>query len=65
MTTTEWLTLIGILISGFLWISAKLEKIYVALANSVTHKQCSERRDKCPCIEDIEELKAELKGKRK
>lgn len=65
MTNAEYIALLSLIFGGFAWLSGKLERIYRALANSVTHEQCAAKRDKCPCKDDIDELKENLKEKGK
>lgn len=61
------LTIIATVVGGFVWISGKLEAIRKDLAevdkSSVSHSVCSERRDKCPCVDDIREIKERIERK--
>jgi hypothetical protein len=57
------LTILATVVGGFVWLSGKLEKINVSIANTVTHTQCSDRRDKCPCVKDIEEIKEKMEDR--
>ena len=60
MTTYEWVTLIAVLLGGFWSLFHKLSEIEVALASKVGYKECSEKRDKCPCVRDIEQIKEKI-----
>jgi hypothetical protein len=42
-------------------LSNKLEKIWEAINNKVSHETCQARRDRCPSIDDISEIKEKLK----
>ncbi len=46
---------IAILLFGF--ILGTLWGHHAAIGKRVTYAECSEKRRRCPCIEDIEELK--------
>lgn len=50
------LSLVVAIISSAVWLCNKLEKLSISIANSVTHDQCSTKRDNCPCVRDIEEI---------
>lgn len=50
------LSLITAIVASAIWLCNKLEKLAVAVAGTVTHEQCSLKRDSCPCIEDIQEI---------
>lgn len=52
------LSLVVAIVTSAVWISNELKKVSVAIANSVTHDQCSVKRDNCPCINDIKEINA-------
>ena len=60
MTTYEWVMLIGVIIGGFWTLSQKLSKIETALVGKVSYKDCSEKRDRCPCVRDIKEIKERI-----
>lgn len=60
MTTYEWVTLISVIIGGFWVLSRSLNRIEVALASKVGYRECSEKRDKCPCVREIEEIKGRM-----
>lgn len=60
MTTFEWISLIGILLGGFWVLTSKLTAIEKALVGKVSYKDCSEKRSKCPCVRELEELKERL-----
>lgn len=60
MTTFEWISLIGILLSGFWVLASKLTAIEKALVGKVSYKDCSEKRDQCPCVREVEKLKERL-----
>lgn len=54
---TTVLMLIGSIVSCFVWVSSKLEKIHQELAairadakDFVTHEVCHRRRKECPCV---------------
>lgn len=57
MGTGEWLSLLGILLAGFGFVIKLLWKIVTGLEHAVTHDQCARKRDKCPCIRDIDALR--------
>ena len=44
------------IITSAVWISNELKKVAIAIANSVTHDQCSVKRDNCPCINAIQDI---------
>lgn len=46
-------SLVLAIVTSAIWLCNKLEKLSLAVANSVTHDQCSQKREKCPCVEDI------------
>lgn len=50
------LSLIVAIVASAIWVCNKLEKLAVAVAGTVTHEQCSIKRDTCPCIKDIQEI---------
>ena len=50
------LSLITAIVLSAIWVCNKLEKLAVAVARTVTHEQCSIKRDACPCIKDIQEI---------
>lgn len=50
------LSLVVAIVTSAVWLCNKLEKLSVAIAKSVTHDQCSIKRDNCPCVADIEEI---------
>ena len=60
-TTIVWeivLVLAGF-VFGVLW------GHHAAIGKRVTYDECSRKRDSCPCIKDIEDLKREkIKGER-
>ena len=60
MTTYEWLSIILVLCGGFWVLSRQLSKIEVGLSGKVSYKNCTERQEKCSCIQDIEEIKKEI-----
>ena len=60
MTTYEWITLICVLLGGFWQISQKLNKIETALVGKVSYEDCSKKRDKCPCVRELHELKERI-----
>ena len=60
MTTFEWISLIGILLGGFWVLASKLSAIEKALVSKVSYKDCSDKRDRCPCVRELEELKDRL-----
>jgi len=60
MTTYEWVTLIAVLLGGFWSLFHKLGEIEVALAGKVGYRDCAEKRDKCPCVKELEHLKERL-----
>jgi hypothetical protein len=50
------LTLVVAIVTSAIWLCNKLEKLALAVANSVTHDQCSHKRDTCPCVQEIKEI---------
>ena len=60
MTTYEWVTLIAVLLGGFWSLLQKLGRIEVALASKVGYRECSEKRDKCPCVKELEQIKERI-----
>lgn len=50
------LTLVVAIVTSAIWVCSKLEKLALAVAHSVTHDQCSIKRDNCPCINEIKEI---------
>ena len=50
------LSLVVAIVTSAVWLCNKLEKLAVAIAKSVTHEQCSEKRDSCPCVKEIEKI---------
>ena len=48
--------LVGSIVTSAIWLCNKLEKLALAVANAVTHEQCSLKRDTCPCVEDIAKI---------
>jgi len=60
MTTFEWISLIGILLGGFWVLTSKLTAIEKALVGKVSYKDCSEKRDRCPCVRELEELRERM-----
>lgn len=50
------LSLITAIVASAIWLCNKLEKLAVAVAGTVTHEQCSLKRDSCPCIREIQEI---------
>lgn len=61
MNMPELIALIGTLLAGFAWISGKLERINTSIAQTVTHDQCSQKREKCPCVKEIHDIKQQIK----
>ncbi|MCF6174612.1 MAG: hypothetical protein L3J71_02470 [Victivallaceae bacterium] len=63
--TPEYLAMMALLGGGigFLW--NKLDQIRKELSDisnhAVTHTVCESRREKCPCVKDVAELKATLR----
>lgn len=47
------LSLIIAIVASAIWVCNKLEKLAVAIAGTVTHEQCSVKRDNCPCLTEI------------
>lgn len=60
MTTHEWIMLILVLLGGFWTLNRQLSKIEVALSGKVSYVDCSEKRDKCPCREEICKIKERI-----
>ncbi len=60
MSNFEWLSLIFVLLGGFWTLTQKLSKIETALVGKVGYKECSEKRDSCPCVKELEELKERM-----
>ena len=63
MTTYEWICLIGVLLGGFWVLTSKLSAIEKALVGKVGFKECDARRDKCPCVQEVERLKKRMETK--
>lgn len=61
MTTGDMIALLGVLLGCFAWVCNKLEKINSSLGQSVTHEQCSDKRENCPCVADIKLIKQKMK----
>lgn len=57
MSTFEWISLIGILLTGFAALYRQLAKIEVALVGKVGYNECNERRKDCPCVKEMEKSK--------
>lgn len=60
MTTYEWITLMCVLLGGFWALTQKLNQIEKALVGKVGYKECSEKRDRCPCVRELHELKERI-----
>ena len=60
MTTFEWISLIGILLGGFWVLSQKLSAIEKALVGKVSYKDCSEKRDRCPCMIEVKKIRERM-----
>ena len=60
MSTYEWVATITVIVGGFVTLAQKLNRIEVALVGKVSYKECSEKREKCPCVREMEELKRRL-----
>ncbi|MCQ2377998.1 MAG: hypothetical protein MJ016_02160 [Victivallaceae bacterium] len=60
MTTFEWLSIIITIAAGFVALLKKLAAIEVALVGKVSYKDCHEKRDNCPCVNEIKEIKRRL-----
>ena len=60
MSTYEWASMIAVLAGGFWVLAEKLNKIQVALEGKVGYKECHEKREKCPCVKDIENIKERI-----
>lgn len=60
MTTHEWIMLIIVLLGGFWTLNRQLSKIEVALSDKVGHKDCYDKRSKCPCHKEIDELRSRV-----
>ena len=50
------LALVTSIVTSAIWVCNRLENLALAVANSVTHDQCSQKRDNCPCVKDIDEI---------
>lgn len=50
------LSLVVAIVTSAVWLCNKLEKLALAVAHSVTHDQCAQKRDNCPCVKDIKEI---------
>ena len=64
MSNYEWISIIVVLIGGFWALGQKLTKIELAVQGKVSYDDCSKKRDKCPCVRDIEKLKEKLEVKK-
>jgi hypothetical protein len=56
-------SLVVAIVTSAIWLCNKLEKLALAVANSVTHDQCSQKRDNCPCVKDIAKIEDFLNEK--
>lgn len=61
MSTFEWISLIGVLISGFWLLANKLTKIETTLVGKVSYEDCSRKREHCPCVREMNQIKEEMK----
>lgn len=64
MEVDSAIAFLGVLLACFSWVFKQLNDITRLLSQSVTHEQCSEKRDKCPCVKDITDIKNELKNRK-
>ena len=60
MTTYEWLTIIAVLLGGFVTLYRQLIKIEVGLSGKVSYGNCEERQEKCPCHKALKEIQKEM-----
>lgn len=60
MSTYEWASILAVIVGGFWVLAEKLNKIQVALEGKVGYKECHEKREKCPCVRDIEQIKERM-----
>ena len=60
MTTYEWVATMLVILGGFWVLAEKLNRIQVALEGKVGYKECHEKREKCPCVRDIEQIKEKI-----
>lgn len=68
MDATAVLTLIGVILGGFYWISGKLDKISEVIRSlstdmrdRVTFDACSRKRAACPCVAQIGAIEEALR----
>ena len=61
MTTFDWISLIGVLLGGFWVLAQKLNAIEKALVGKVSYHDCSEKRDRCPCVRELKTLKERMR----
>ena len=50
------MALVTSIVTSAIWLCGELRKLALAVANTVTHDQCSQKRDSCPCVKDIEDI---------
>ena len=60
MSTFEWISLIGILLTGFAALYRQLTKIEVALVGKVDYDECNQRRRECPCVREMDKIKEKI-----
>ncbi len=67
MTITEILAIIAIavtvLVAVFGFIFGALWGHHREIANKVSHAQCHDKREGCPCVKEIKDIKKTLKQK--
>ena len=60
MTTYEWASMVAVIVGGFWVLAGNLNRIEVALEGKVGYRECSEKREKCPCVREIENIKERM-----
>ncbi len=60
-----FITASGLILGGLWAILGRLDRIWAAISriekNYVEHETCEKRRDRCPCMSEVEELKEDFK----
>lgn len=60
MSVYELVTLFVLLLGGFWKLSRQLASIEIALSSKVSHRDCDEYRQGCPCHKMIEKLESRI-----
>jgi len=57
MSNFEWITTIAVLLGGFWTLSKNLSDIKIALQDKVSYNDCSKKREHCPCVKMLDEMR--------